>query len=739
MKPFSIFSSRFSILRSSQRRVTLLLAALVLLGLALRLWFVAVNVIDPRFSAADDGDYYQRALRLAVTGEYRDDSWLIRPPLHIFLFAGLLRVSMALWAAPAPGIHLIRATHILLSLLSILMGYDMAQRLFSIRTGLIFAFLLAGWFPFVELPTLILSEPLYLFLLLTHLWMLVRWRDQRTWRWLIAAGVILGLAALARSPALYASAFSAAFVLFESWGEAQGKLRTIIRLTLPRIAVLAICVVVVVGPWTLRNYRLYDRFIPVDTTGPVNLWLALQPQAIDGGKTILASMDQAQRQDFVSAETRSILSADPWLLTRNVWPHFLHIWKAQFAEDFLLKASFFTRPLRAIWSLGAVGDLLWLGFTLTGLVALARPLREGAFRLVALGWMGYALLQVTLVHVEPRYLLPLWLLLALYGSWGLAEWRVRGAWARAPWLHAVGGLALAGTALLLILSYRNYPAMIMSGIVREQQHALGSRAYAQGDYQAAELAFRRSVAAQPIFVDGRADLALTLVALGRPTDALTELGDYHTHRADLVRGAILRELGDTNAAAQLFNNVEVLAGEDVKALALHWLRPAPRTQIVLGDGGDFGYVQGFSPGEQQPLPSGTSFSYRWLQGQGQIVLPLEKPLKQGSVVELQMTGGQAEGTPLTIRIGNAAANQVLVRSGQWRVYRFVVPESQVEQTRLTIYLSAPTFIPAQQDRASDDLRSLSLMVRSVAIAVDTELSLTHAGAANAYNEVPTIE
>ena len=46
-----------------------ILLALVLIGLALRLWFVAVNVIDPRYSAADDGDYYQRALRFAATGD----------------------------------------------------------------------------------------------------------------------------------------------------------------------------------------------------------------------------------------------------------------------------------------------------------------------------------------------------------------------------------------------------------------------------------------------------------------------------------------------------------------------------------------------------------------------------------------------------------------------------------------------------------------------------------------------
>jgi len=125
------------------------LAALVLLGLGLRLWFIAVNDIDPRFSAADDGDYYQRALRLAATGEYLDNSWLIRPPGHVFFFAAMLKTAMILGDPPL-GIAMIRGVHVALSLLLVPVGYDLARRLFSRQAGLIFATLLAVWFPLVE-------------------------------------------------------------------------------------------------------------------------------------------------------------------------------------------------------------------------------------------------------------------------------------------------------------------------------------------------------------------------------------------------------------------------------------------------------------------------------------------------------------------------------------------------------------------------------------------------------------
>lgn len=49
-----------------RRRVLVLL---MLLAAALRIWYLTINPLWPQFSNADDGDYFQRALRLAVTGD----------------------------------------------------------------------------------------------------------------------------------------------------------------------------------------------------------------------------------------------------------------------------------------------------------------------------------------------------------------------------------------------------------------------------------------------------------------------------------------------------------------------------------------------------------------------------------------------------------------------------------------------------------------------------------------------
>ncbi len=760
--------------------IPLILAALVLIGLAMRLWFVAVNDIDPRFSAADDGDYYQRALHLAVTGQYTDNSWLIRPPGHVFMFAALLRVGIAL-GDPTVGIALIRGVHVALSLLLVPLGYDMARRLFNARAGLIFATLLAVWFPFVELPVLILSEPLFIAMLGIHCWLLVRWRDsyredERSAPWLAAAGVALALAALARSPALYASVFVVGFVALEVWANQRGgrggrgmvggtwvptkdgqylganrkpdrfvdapsssrtRWPSLVRRWLVSVMGASLIFLVpfalTITPWVIRNYVTYHRLILIDTLGPVNMWMAMS-DAVNAGrgeneaKAILEAIPQEQRQDFVSADIARIVREEPWRVVRNFWANFIHIWKAQFTEDFFVKVSFFTRPLREIWPMGALGDLLWLVFTPASMVALVARPREGGFRLLAVGWIAYSCLTVMLIHVEPRYLLPIWFLLGLYGAaalawlWGwLGQLRDdrdavlddAGLFLRSPW--GLGGLALMLAMVWQIFSYRDYPQIIAQGVQREIHRNAGARAYVAKDYPAAIGEYEAMLAAQPDFVDGRTELARIYLDLGRYDDGWAILSDRPTHRANVIRGALARAQHKDALARSYFEDAEQRAGENVQKLTLAWLNPAPASNLILGNGLDFGYLDGFSFGEDlPPQPDGVVVSYRWLQGNGVIALPLPTPLRVGSVISLHMAGVTPGGLPLTLEVGGVQI-RIPVESGLWRTYQVAVPTSLAGQSRIELRLHAPTFIPLQLDPQSTDARQLSLMVSRVGV------------------------
>lgn len=718
-----------------QRRHALLIAGLMLLGLALRLWFLSVNALDPRFSMADDGDYYYRAQRFAITGQYIDDFWLIRPPLHVFLFALLLRISIIL-GDPTMGLTLIRAVQIGLFLLTIPVGYDLARRLFNPRAGLIFATLLTVWYPLIELPIHTFSEPLFFVMFMLHLWLLLRWRDARHRHWLVGAGLALGLAALTRSPALYATTFVLGWLALVTLVERMepgeqtvpwqhtlrawlDQLRNLhfLGLTARRWAVFLVAFVLVVGPWTFRNYVVYERFIPIDTLGPPNLWLDLLPNRREN-IALLQTMPQADRQAFAVGELKRILSDDPLRLWQNAWPNFQHIWKAQFVEDFLFKSNFHTRPLRAVWPLGILGDLLWFGFTLCGLAALAAPLREGPFRLLLLGWLGYTVLTVLLLHVEPRYLMPIWLVLMLYAAWALSAPAAMLGMLRRSRLSGGLALLLPAAFLTLFFSYRTYPEALSRGVQREWHYLAGARAAAAGDTAAAVAAFEQMVAADPRSIDGRVELARVLLTQARYDEALAVLGNSEANRANVLRGAIARARGNPDLAAAYFRDAARWEGEDLQELTLAWLAPPPTTSLNLGNDLDYGYLTGFSFGEQAELPNGDQLTYRWLQGQGRISLPLPEPLPSGSRVTLRMAGGGA-GTPLRLRFSDGTSTSVWVTGGMWRAYRLVVPPALVGQQHLTLRLEAPQFIPALQDAAGKDLRPLSLMISAVQVEIGT--------------------
>jgi 4-amino-4-deoxy-L-arabinose transferase-like glycosyltransferase len=723
------------------------LAVLILIGLALRIWFIVVNDIDPRFSAADDGDYYQRALRLAVTGQYVDNSWLIRPPGHVLMFAALLRLAIEA-GNPVLGIDLIRAVQVGLSLALIPIGYDLARRLFQPTAGLIFAGVLAVWFPMVELPALILSEPLFVMMLVAHSWMLVRWRDRyhaggsRAWLWLAGAGIVLAIGALARSPALYASVFAVAFVVVETWRAQAADTRwsfqpawigAWLRRAILAGLVFMLPFVMVIAPWTTRNYLTYNRLIIIDTLGPVNLWMAMSDAVNEGrgegeAKAILAGIPQAERQDFVSSEIGRIVREEPERLVRNFWPHFIHIWKAQFVEDFFVKVSFYTRPLRDVWAIGAVGDLIWLIFTTAAWFGLAARPREGGFRLVALGWIAYSCLTVMLIHVEPRYLLPVWIYMALYGSavlaglwaWG-RQWRhdrpsaraaTRGL-LRSPW--SLAGIGLMIGFLAIFFSYRDYPRIIADGVQRELYRAAGTRAVAAGEYQAAIGEFEQMLTYHPTFIDGRVDLARAHMALGQYDEAWAALGERATHRSDVIRGALARAQDDPELATLYFEDAEVRAGEDVQKLAMEWLPLEPTSSLTLGNGVDFGYLDGFSFGEDlPPQTDGDIVSFRWLQGSGIIRLPLPEPLSEGDVLQIRMAGGTPGISPLEVSVGSFQTT-LPVRGGEWRVFHLPVPADLVGQTEITVLLQAPTFIPLQSDPTSTDARLLSVMISRLSL------------------------
>ena len=86
---------------------------------------------------------------------------------------------------------------------------------------------------------------------------------------LAVAGLCLGCAALTRSAALAFLVVGCALVWW--------------RLSFVHAAVLALAAILVVAPWTWRNWRVHERVIPVAADAGVNLWIGNHPLATGEG------------------------------------------------------------------------------------------------------------------------------------------------------------------------------------------------------------------------------------------------------------------------------------------------------------------------------------------------------------------------------------------------------------------------------------------------------------------------
>lgn len=115
----------------------------------------------------------------------------------------------------------------------------------------------------------------------------------------LLGGLVIGLAALSDPVILTFVPFS---VLWLLWRSPNGLKRSI-----GLLAVLAITVIVLLIPWTLRNYRILHQFVPIKSTFGVNLWQGNHGLGIDQ-RTAGLNFDYELEASYSPTELAYLLS-----------------------------------------------------------------------------------------------------------------------------------------------------------------------------------------------------------------------------------------------------------------------------------------------------------------------------------------------------------------------------------------------------------------------------------------------
>jgi len=209
----------------------------------------------------DDASYARTALWLLNTGHYpfhRLPGGLLqqsayRPPGWPYLLA-------AIWSVTGVGVAVARAALVVLGVGGAVLVFAVGRELLTPAEARVAGLLCAVCPPLLAVGASLESETLFVTLVLAAiLAALYARRGGPRWTalaWTTAAGLLIGLAALTRTNGI-------ALVPVVAWLAIPGNAR--MGRALRSAGLVAVCAVLAIAPWTIRNADLLHRFVPVST------------------------------------------------------------------------------------------------------------------------------------------------------------------------------------------------------------------------------------------------------------------------------------------------------------------------------------------------------------------------------------------------------------------------------------------------------------------------------------------
>ena len=564
----------------------LILAAILLVGLGLRVAYLSENAATPEFSApaVDPGfhDYWARGI---ATGDWRPPSGqpdpkitttpYLRPPGYPYFLALLYKVA-------GPGYLAPRLIQIVLGLINVGLAFTLTRRWFGGPVALICAALMSTYWILLYFEGQLQAPTLLIFLFLGGVHLLSRWSENNRWYYALFAGVVFGLAAVVRPNAL---SLVAAGVVWMLWvGYRRSRQRRAIS-----IAALILGAVLPIAPVTIRNYVVAKDYVPISANAGVNLFIGNNENADGFFFGHLSGLGEfGTCYDYPRIVRRVEMEVGRPLKYSEVSSYFsdraLDYVKEHPGHTLLLlvkKAILFWGPHEishnrvihydrafATTLRNIPGNFpLVMSIFILGMVLLAVDLRCAAVPsgetsgmvdqrrrvavLIVLLVVFYFLSYLPFFNTA-RYRVPLLPFLFLFGAYGL--FRLGQFIGRREFRRVVGW----GAIWLAAYGLARMPLVPYTPDLAEWLFARGAAHHRLGELDAAATAFRDSLWINPHEPRTHCNLALTLAEAGRPeeaiaawTEALRVWPDCLEAHNDL--GNLLLQLGRVDEAGRHYS------------------------------------------------------------------------------------------------------------------------------------------------------------------------------------------
>lgn len=417
-----------AISRDARSRERGQLVLVLVAALTLRLGYVVAVAPEPR---ADALWYLQQGWAIRH-GALARPLTTVGPLYPLALAGGWLLVpgsAEPVTGATVPPRYLltVRLVQVAMSVLTVALGYALGRRLGGgHRAAMATAVALALGPAFVKEPAFLLTETLFICLLVLGVWVYLEAQRTLGITALVASGLLLAAAAMTR-PVLLAFPLLLALHLGLVHGLRRGG---------PAAAALLAAFLLALAPWALYLYRETGRAIPAGAGA--NLWIGAIPGA---GAWLGAARLDAMRAQFTgpaddyAGETGRIIRRDPvgWagqrarkLLEALAKPHGAY---SVAAWPLLRTWGREDRSGRGLWEVLAAPGMankaavyLWHYAALAlAVVGAGRCRRRWRTAIVIVAVIGYFLAVHSVLFVIPRYLFPLEVFLWVLAGQALAE------------------------------------------------------------------------------------------------------------------------------------------------------------------------------------------------------------------------------------------------------------------------------------------------------------------------------
>ena len=270
-----------------------ILVVIFVAGLGLRAAYLRELVHAPDFAhpLADAGfhDYWARGLatgRWVPPGNQADPQIsqrpFLRPPGYPYFLSLVYRVA-------GPNYVAARVAQMALGMLSVLLAYGLARRLFGARTALLTAAFMALYWAFVYFEGELQAPVLLVFLGLLVAHTLCWWVQRLTWNRALLCGLAIGVFSLVRVNLLL---FVPVVLVWAWWVAGRHQAR---RAYLTGALALLAGVVATIAPATIRNYVVAHEFVLISANGGINLYAGNNEQS-DGVSAKLPVLEEALGQ-----------------------------------------------------------------------------------------------------------------------------------------------------------------------------------------------------------------------------------------------------------------------------------------------------------------------------------------------------------------------------------------------------------------------------------------------------------